>query len=91
VNFLQIICSQPSKPPHDAATYLITSRFERLEPLSFATRWRFVGITFAYYIAFIRQPAQKPVLIIVPTVLLLPFGYESIVIVRYVLWLRRYV
>jgi hypothetical protein len=46
----------------------------------------------ASYILFIRRADSKRVFrIIVPAVLLLPFVYESIVIVRYVLWLRRYV
>jgi succinate dehydrogenase/fumarate reductase cytochrome b subunit len=46
----------------------------------------------ASYIFFIRQAAPKPLFkIIVPVVLLLPFIYESIIIVRHLLWLRHWV
>src|SRR5205823_822134 len=45
----------------------------------------------ASYILFIRQAASRPVFrIIVPGVLLLPFVYESIIIVRHLLWLRQF-
>ena len=45
----------------------------------------------ASYILFIRQTASKPVFrMIVPAVLLLPFVYESIVIIRHLPWLRQF-
>jgi hypothetical protein len=42
-----------------------------------------------FYVIFIRQSAFKSTIrIIVPVVLLLPFIYESILIVRHFLWLQ---
>ncbi len=48
-------------------------------------------IALSFYIVFIRQRASKPVLkVVAPAVLLLPFVYESIVIVRYIMWIRQF-
>ena len=44
-----------------------------------------------FYIVFMRQGALKPVLkTLAPAVLLLPFVYEGILIVRYFVWLRQF-
>jgi hypothetical protein len=45
-----------------------------------------------FYVVFIRQSAYRSAMrIIVPLILLLPFIYESIIIVRHFLWLQRFV
>ena len=45
-----------------------------------------------FYVVFIRRSGYKsPMRIIVPLVLLLPFIYESILIVRHFLWPQRFV
>jgi len=44
-----------------------------------------------FYIVFMRQGAFKPILkTLAPAVLLLPFVYEGILIVRYFVWLRQF-
>jgi hypothetical protein len=40
-----------------------------------------------FYVVFMRQRASKPILkVVTPAALLLPFVYESVLIVRHVLW-----
>jgi hypothetical protein len=50
------------------------------------------GFAIGFYIVFLRREASKRMFkVVAPPLLLMPFLYESVLIVRHMLWLHQYV